>query len=60
MRHEHHAALQTEKHYKRLLAADVEELSALQRLLDAADGYAVLLIFQAMDVAERMAQSATS
>jgi PPK2 family polyphosphate:nucleotide phosphotransferase len=39
------------KHYKKLLRADVEELSALQRLLYASDGYAVLLIFQAMDAA---------
>jgi PPK2 family polyphosphate:nucleotide phosphotransferase len=41
----------SEKHYKKLLTADVAELSALQRLLYASDGYAVLLIFQAMDAA---------
>ena len=34
-----------------LLAADVEELSALQRLLYASNNYSVLLIFQAMDAA---------
>jgi len=41
----------SEKHYKKLLAADVGDLSALQRLLYAFNGYAVLLIFQAMDAA---------
>ena len=41
----------SEKHYKELLAADVGELSALQRLLYASNGYSVLLIFQAMDAA---------
>src|SRR5450755_1247592 len=41
----------SEKQYKKLLTADVEELSALQRLLYASAGYAVLLIFQAMDAA---------
>jgi PPK2 family polyphosphate:nucleotide phosphotransferase len=39
----------SEKHYKKLLRADVEELSALQRLLYASDSYSVLLVFQAMD-----------
>ena len=34
-----------------MLAADVEELSALQRLLYASNGYSLLLIFQAMDSA---------
>ena len=41
----------SEKHYKELLAADVRELSSLQRLLYASNGYSVLLIFQAMDAA---------
>jgi PPK2 family polyphosphate:nucleotide phosphotransferase len=39
------------KHYKELLAGDVGELSELQRLLYASNGYSVLLIFQAMDAA---------
>jgi PPK2 family polyphosphate:nucleotide phosphotransferase len=41
----------SEKHYKALLAADVGELSALQRLLYASNSYSVLLIFQGMDAA---------
>jgi PPK2 family polyphosphate:nucleotide phosphotransferase len=41
----------SEKQYKELLAADVGELSALQRLLDASKACSVLLIFQAMDAA---------
>ena len=41
----------SEKHYKELLAADVAELSTLQRLLYASNSYSVLLIFQAMDAA---------
>ena len=41
----------SEKHYKELLASDVAELSAQQRLLYASNGYSVLLIFQAMDAA---------
>jgi PPK2 family polyphosphate:nucleotide phosphotransferase len=41
----------SEKQYKELLAADVVELSALQRLLYASNSYSVLLIFQAMDAA---------
>ena len=41
----------SEKDYKELLAADVGELSSLQRLLYASNGYSVLLIFQAMDAA---------
>jgi len=41
----------SEKQYKELLAADVQELSSLQRLLYASNGYSVLLIFQAMDAA---------
>jgi PPK2 family polyphosphate:nucleotide phosphotransferase len=41
----------SEKKYKELLATDVKELSAQQRLLYASDRYAVLLIFQALDAA---------
>lgn len=41
----------SESHYKELLAADVGNLSDLQRLLYASDEYSVLLIFQAMDAA---------
>jgi PPK2 family polyphosphate:nucleotide phosphotransferase len=41
----------SQKEYKELLAADVEELSALQRLLYASNNYSLLLIFQAMDAA---------
>jgi PPK2 family polyphosphate:nucleotide phosphotransferase len=41
----------SEKHYKALLAADVGELSELQRLLYASNGYSVLLVFQGMDAA---------
>jgi PPK2 family polyphosphate:nucleotide phosphotransferase len=41
----------SEKQYKELLAGDVGELSALQRLLDASKACSVLLIFQAMDAA---------
>jgi len=37
--------------YQQLLAAQVEELSALQQLHYASNRYAVLLIFQAMDAA---------
>jgi PPK2 family polyphosphate:nucleotide phosphotransferase len=39
------------KHYREILASDVEELSDLQRRLNASDSHAVLLIFQAMDAA---------
>ena len=42
---------ESEKHYKELLAEDVADLSTLQRLLYASNGYSVLLIFQAMDAA---------
>ena len=41
----------SEEHYKELLNADVEELSALQRLLYASNSHSILLIFQAMDTA---------
>ena len=38
-------------HYRKLLAAQVEQLSELQRLLYADNRYALLLVFQAMDAA---------
>ena len=41
----------SKKEYAKLLQEQVEELSALQRLLYASNRYAVLLIFQAMDAA---------
>jgi PPK2 family polyphosphate:nucleotide phosphotransferase len=41
----------SESHYKELLAADVGDLSDLQRLLYASNECSVLLIFQAMDAA---------
>ncbi len=41
----------SKKQYKKFLNEDIEELSALQRLLYAYNRYAVLLIFQAMDAA---------
>lgn len=42
---------QSKKHYQKVLAEHVEELSALQRLLYASDRYALLLTFQGMDAA---------
>ena len=42
---------QSEKQYKELLAAQAAELSAQQRLLYAANGYSLLLVFQGMDAA---------
>jgi PPK2 family polyphosphate:nucleotide phosphotransferase len=44
-------AYKSKKKYARHLAAQVEELSELQRLHYASNRYAVLLIFQAMDAA---------
>ncbi len=41
----------SKKSYHRMLAAQVEELSALQRVHYASNRYAVLLIFQGMDSA---------
>jgi PPK2 family polyphosphate:nucleotide phosphotransferase len=41
----------SKKHYRRLLAEHVEQLSNLQRLLYASNEFALLLIFQAMDAA---------
>jgi PPK2 family polyphosphate:nucleotide phosphotransferase len=41
----------SKKHYHKRLDEQVEELSALQRLHYASDGYAVLLILQGMDAA---------
>ena len=45
--------------YKELLKDHVAQLSAQQRLHYASNRHAVLLIFQAMDAAEKTAQSAT-
>jgi PPK2 family polyphosphate:nucleotide phosphotransferase len=44
-------AYKSKKAYAKLLREQVEELSALQRLLYASDRHALLLIFQAMDAA---------
>ena len=44
-------AYKSKKDYHKRLEAQVEELSSLQRLHYASDGYAVLLIFQGMDAA---------
>ena len=44
-------AYKSKKAYAKLLQAQVEELSSLQRLHYASNRYAVLLIFQAMDAA---------
>jgi PPK2 family polyphosphate:nucleotide phosphotransferase len=41
----------SDKHYRKLMDADREELRDLQRRLYAANSHAVLLIFQAMDAA---------
>ena len=41
----------SKKHYRRLLAEHVEQLSNLQRLLYASNQFALLVIFQAMDAA---------
>jgi PPK2 family polyphosphate:nucleotide phosphotransferase len=41
----------SKEQYQEFLDAQVKELSTLQRLLYASNGYAVLLIFQAMDAA---------
>ena len=42
---------ESKSHYRRMLAQQVKELSALQSLLYASNTYALLLIFQAMDAA---------
>jgi PPK2 family polyphosphate:nucleotide phosphotransferase len=42
-------AYQTNRQYRNLLSAHVEELAAQQELLYAADRYALLMIFQGMD-----------
>ncbi len=42
---------ESKSEYRKLLAGQVEELSALQRLLYADDRYSLLLVFQAMDAA---------
>jgi PPK2 family polyphosphate:nucleotide phosphotransferase len=44
-------AYQSKSQYRKLLADQVEQLSALQQLFYASNRYAVLLIFQAMDAA---------
>lgn len=44
-------AYKSKKKYNKLLAAQVQELSELQRLHYASNRYALLLIFQAMDAA---------
>src|SRR5450631_1645939 len=44
-------AYKSKEQYHKLLGEHVEHLSALQQLLYASDGYALLLIFQAMDAA---------
>lgn len=41
----------SKQEYRKLLAAQVQELSELQQLLYADDRYALLLVFQAMDAA---------
>jgi PPK2 family polyphosphate:nucleotide phosphotransferase len=41
----------SKKDYQHLLAADVERLAALQRLLYASNSYSLLLVFQGMDAA---------
>ena len=41
----------SKSHYRKLLAGQIDHLSALQNLLYAHDRYALLLIFQAMDAA---------
>jgi len=42
---------ESKRDYQKLLAEQVNELSALQRLLYASDRYSLLLVFQAMDAA---------
>ena len=41
----------SQKHYKKLLSEHIEQLSSLQQMHYAANRYALLLIFQAMDAA---------
>jgi len=45
------AFYKSDDHYRKLLAAHIQELSELQNLLYAHNGYSLLLIFQAMDAA---------
>jgi PPK2 family polyphosphate:nucleotide phosphotransferase len=42
---------ESKKHYQKILANHVDQLSSLQQLLYASNHYALLLIFQAMDAA---------
>jgi PPK2 family polyphosphate:nucleotide phosphotransferase len=46
-----HPAYRTNRQYRDMLTAHVEELGAQQELLYAADRYALLIIFQGMDAA---------
>ena len=50
---------ESKKQYQKLLRDHVAQLSSLQQLLYASNRYAVLLIFQAMDAAGKMARSGT-
>ena len=50
----------SEKEYQELLRGHVKELSSLQQLHYASNRYALLLIFQGMDSAVKMALSGTS
>jgi PPK2 family polyphosphate:nucleotide phosphotransferase len=45
------AAYRSKKEYRKILETHIQELSTLQTLLYASHGYALLLIFQAMDAA---------
>jgi len=49
----------SKEQYQKLLAEHVAQLSLQQQLLYASNRHAVLLIFQAMDAAEKMAPSGT-
>ena len=49
----------SKEQYQKLLAEHVAQLSSQQQLLYASNRHAVLLIFQAMDAAGKMAPSGT-
>src|SRR5215831_14685463 len=51
---------ESNQQYRQLLQDHVEKLSSLQQLFYAADSYALLLIFQAMDAAGKDVSFATS
>jgi len=53
------AGSKSRRHHGELLIRHVEALSALQKVFFAAARYALLLIFQAVDAAERAASSGT-